>query len=232
VNKGELNWVRQRMIARNENAFLVAAKRGDPAAFENLCKRSAGAVFRVARRMLRNNEDAEDVVQESFQQAFIHLKNFKGDSRFSTWLSRIAINAALMKLRKKHRRDVSLDESAESEQWSSRIDVEDQSLNPEQLYAQKEHRRFLSEAMKDLTPGMRKAIELRELDERSTEETARIMGISIGAVKARVFHGRRKLRERLKHFVGSPWTSGRDASRTVGNTTPFSRDQVGCNACG
>ena len=232
MNRGELNWVRQRMIARDEYAFLVAAKRGDPSAFENLCKQSAGTVFRVARRMMRNNEDAEDVVQESFQQAFIHLKNFNGDSRFSTWLSRIAINAALMKLRKKHLWDVSLDESAESELQSSRIDVEDQSLNPEQLYAQKEYQRILSEAMKDLTPGMRKAIELRELDERSTEETARIMGISVGAVKARVFHGRKKLHERLQHFVGSAWTSGRDASRTIGNATPFSRDQVGCNVCG
>ncbi len=231
MNRGELNWVRQRMIARDEYAFLVAAKRGDPVAFENLCKQSASTVFRVARRIMRNNEDAEDVVQESFQQAFIHLKSFNGDSRFSTWLSRIAINAALMKLRKKHLRDVSLDESAESEQRSSPIDVEDQSLNPEQLYAQKEHQRILSEAMKDLTPGMRKAIELRELDERSTEETARIMGISVGAVKARVFHGRRKLRERLKHFVGSAWTYGRDASRTIGNTRRISQDPAPCNAC-
>jgi len=178
---------------------------------------------------MRNNEDAEDVVQESFQQAFIHLKSFKGDSRFSTWLSRIAINAALMRLRKKQRKwDVSLDESAEIDESSSRLDVEDQGLNPEQLYAQKERERILSEAMKELTPGMRKAMELRELGEQSTEETARIMGISVGAVKARVFHGRRKLRERLKHFVGSAWTYGRDASRTIGNTTHLSQDQVAC----
>jgi RNA polymerase sigma-70 factor (ECF subfamily) len=222
----------QRTFAREEYAFLVAAKRGDSAAFEVLCKHSATTVYHVARRIMRSDEDAEDVVQESYQQAFIHLKSFNGDSRFSTWLSRIAINAALMNLRKKHPRDVSLDESAESEQRSSPIDVEDQSLNPEQLCAQKEHQRILSEAMKDLAPGMRKAIELRELDERSTEETARIMGISVGAVKARVFHGRRKLRERLKRYVGSAWVSGREASRTIGNTTPFSREQVGCNACG
>src|ERR1700738_5437100 len=93
----------QRMLARDESAFLVAAKRGDSAAFEILCKQSANTVFHIARRIMRNNEDAEDVVQESFQQAFIHLKRFNGDSRFSTWLSRIAINAALMKLRKTHR---------------------------------------------------------------------------------------------------------------------------------
>ena len=221
----------RRAFAREEYTLLSAAKRGDSAAFEILCKQSANTVFRVARQMMRNNEDAEDVVQESFQQAFIHLKSFKGDSRFSTWLSRIAINAALMRLRKKHRKwDVSLDESAETDESSSRLDVEDQGLNPEQLYAQKERQRILSEAMKELTPGMRKAIELRELGERSTEETARIMGISAAAVKARVFHGRRKLRERLKHFVGSAWTYGRDASRTISNTRHISKNPAACSA--
>jgi RNA polymerase sigma-70 factor (ECF subfamily) len=221
---------RGRAIVREEYAFLAAAKRGDSAAFEVLCKQSANTVFRVARRIMRNNEDAEDVVQESFERAFIHLKSFKGDSLFSTWLSRIAINAALMKLRKKdHLRGVSLDESPE--QPSSRIDVEDQGPNPEQLYAQKERQRILSEAMSDLTPGMRKVFELRELDERSTEETARMMGISVAAVKARLFHGRRKLRERLKRYVGSPWTYGSDASRTIGNTSCIPQDPAVCNAC-
>jgi RNA polymerase sigma-70 factor, ECF subfamily len=195
--------------AREEYEFLAAAKGGDAAAFENLCKPAANTMFRIALRMMRNNEDAEDVVQESFQQAFIHLKSFKGDSRFSTWLSRIAINAALMKLRKKKRlRDVSLDESADAEESSSRMEVEDQGPNPEQLYAQKERQRILSEAMNGLTPAVRKAIELRDLDERSTEETARIMGITSSALKGRVFHGRQKLRARLKHFGGSAWTYG------------------------
>jgi RNA polymerase sigma-70 factor (ECF subfamily) len=193
---------------RDESAFLVAAKSGDSAAFELLCKQSANIVFRVVRRMMRNNEDAEDVLQEAYKQAFIHLKSFNGNSRFSTWLSRIAINAALMKLRKKQRLwDVSLDDLVEDEQSSHRLDVEDQGLNPEQLYAQTERQRILSEAMNALTPGTRKAIELREIDERSGEETARMMGISVGAVKARVFHGRRKLRERLQHYIGPSWAS-------------------------
>src|ERR1700693_6198549 len=201
---------RTRMDAREEYALLRAAKTGDSAAFEILCKQAANTVFHLARRIMRNNEDAEDVVQESFQQAFIHLKKFNGDSRFSTWLSRIAINAALMKLRKKHRFwEVSLDESAETEQPSARLDVEDQALNPEQLFAQKERQRILSQVMNELTPGTRKAIELRELGERSSEETARIMGISVTAVKARVFHGRRRLRERLNRFVAPAWTAGR-----------------------
>jgi len=223
---------RGRAIVREEYAFLAAAKRGDSAAFEVLCKQSANTVFRVARRIMRNDEDAEDVVQESFERAFIHLNSFKGDSRFSTWLSRIAINAALMKLRKKdHLRDVSLDEWPEPDQPSPRVDVEDQGPNPEQLYAQKERQRILSEAMSNLTPGMRKAFELRELDERSTEETARMMGISVGAVKARLFHGRRKLRERLKRYAGSAWTHGRDASSAVGTARRVSPDRAACNAC-
>jgi RNA polymerase sigma-70 factor, ECF subfamily len=203
VNREQVNSrAIQHVIAREEDAFLLAAKRGDSAAFEILCKQSASTIFHMARRMMRNNEDAEDVVQESFQQAFIHLKNFNGDSRFSTWLSRIAINAALMKLRKKHRLwDVSLDESAQTEESSFWIEAEDQGPTPEQLYAQKEQERILAKAMSELAPGIRKAIELRELGERSTEETAQIMGISVGAVKARIFHGRKKLRERLNRIV-------------------------------
>jgi len=232
-NKRGTGWAaKRRTFARQEYEFLTAAKHGDSAAFETLCKQSANTVFHLARRMMRNNEDAEDVVQESFQQAFLHLKSFNGHSRFSTWLSRIAINAALMKLRKKHRFwDVSLDESVENEESSLRIEVEDDGLNPEQLYAQKERQRILTEAMNDLTPGMRKAIELRELDERSTEEAAEIMGISVGAVKARVFHGRRKLREKLNHFIGSAWTSGRSA-RTIGNTRHITQDRIACNVRG
>jgi RNA polymerase sigma-70 factor, ECF subfamily len=223
----------QRKIASEEYGFLVAAKHGDLAAFETLCKKSASVVFHVARRMMRSKEDAEDVVQESFQLAFIHLKSFKGGSRFSTWLSRIAINASLMKLRrKKHSRDVSLDESAKTEEPSLRYDIEDQGPNPEELYAHKERRRILFEAMHELTPGMREAIELRELGERSVEETAQIMGISASAVKARVFHGRKILRERLRDQVGPAWTTGRDASRTIGNTTDDSQNQVACHARG
>jgi len=132
-------------FAREEYALcLLPQNVGIRLRSRSFAKQSANTVFRVARQMMRNNEDAEDVVQESFQQAFIHLKSFKGDSRFSTWLSRIAINAALMKLRKKHRkwmcRWMNRPKSMSS---SSRLDVEDQGLNPEQLYAQKERERIL-----------------------------------------------------------------------------------------
>jgi RNA polymerase sigma-70 factor (ECF subfamily) len=222
----------ERAIATEEDNFVVAAKRGDSAAFEMLYKRSASTVLHIARRMMRTKEDAEDVMQESFQLAFIHLKSFRGGSRFSTWLSRIAINASLMKLRRKsHSRDVSLDESPETEESSFRLEAEDQGLDPEQLYAHKERQRILFQAMNELAPGMRKAIELRELGERSTEETAEIMGISVNAVKARVFHGKKKLRKRLKDHVGPAWASGRDTSRMMGDTRVSLRGQVACDAC-
>ena len=221
----------QGATAREEDGFLVAAKRGDSVAFETLYKQSAKKVFHIARRMMRCKEDAEDVMQESFQLAFVHLKSFKGGSRFSTWLSRIAINAALMKLRRKqHLRDVSLDE-ADTEEPSFRPVVQDQGPNPEQLFAHNERQRILFEAMKELAPGMRKAIELRELGERSTEETAQIMGISAGAVKARVFHGRKILRARLKDHVGPTWASGQNTSRMTGDTRVSLQDQVTCGAC-
>ncbi len=231
MNKETGRLVGQRMTAREEYIFLAAAKRGDSAAFETLCKQAASTVLHVAWRMMRNNEDAEDVLQESFQQAFIYLGSFNGASRFSTWLTRIAINAALMRLRKKNRlRDVSLDEPVETEESATRIDIEDLGLNPEQLCAQEEQQRILSKAMNALTPGTRKVIELRELDERSAEETAQIMGISVSAVKARVFHGRRKLRERLNHFAGSAWGSAGRVSRTTGDARHISRDHAACDA--
>ena len=230
--KGTAMRTERRNIARDDFAVLAAAKRGDSAAFAVLCEQSASTIFHLALRIMRNHQDAEDVVQESYQQAFIHLQSFNGDSRFSTWLSRIAINAALMKLRKKHHLlDVSLDEPT-VDQPSSALDPEDQGLNPEQLYAQNERQRILSAVIKTLTPATRKAIELRDLDERSTEETAQIMGISVGAVKARVFHGRKKLRERLEQYRKSAWASERDMRRTTGNAGHISQDQIGCNACG
>jgi RNA polymerase sigma-70 factor (ECF subfamily) len=183
--------------------------------------------------MTGNREDAEDVVQQSFQKAFIHLKKFEGESLFSTWLTRIAINEALMLLRRKRgSRELSIDDSIAGEEVLFALEIPDSGQSPEDNYSQRERQRILSAALNELPHRTRRAIQLRELDERSTKETARIMGISVGAVKARVFHGRRKLRERLKRYFGTAWTSGRDTSRTIGNTRHISQDQVACNACG
>jgi RNA polymerase sigma-70 factor (ECF subfamily) len=219
--------------AAEDAALVVAAQNGDGHAFEILVGRHEQRIFFVARRITRTREDAEDVVQQSFQKAFTHLRKFEGRSAFSTWLTRIAITEALMFLRRgRGLREVLIGDLSGNEETTTSLEVPDSNPDPEAIYSQREWAEMLSLAMNELPPGIRKAIQLRELGERSTEETARIMGISIGAVKTRVFHGRRKLRERLKHFVGSAWTSGRDASRTIGNTTHLSEDQVACNACG
>src|SRR6266446_1864711 len=204
-----------RLVAQKDAALVAAAKTGDGRAFELLVERHEGRIFSIAQRMTRNREDAEDVVQQSFQKAFINLKKFEGDSLFSTWLTRIAINEALMLLRRKRgSREVPLAESSTEDGAALPLDFPDSGPNPEDSCLQREQERILSAAVNELTPGMRKAIELRELGELSTGETAQVMGLSVGAVKARVFNGRRKLQKTLKRYVESARTYGNQALRT------------------
>src|SRR5467141_1792820 len=220
-----------RLVAEEDAVLVAGAKTGDTRAFDLLVERHEGRIFSLAWRMTRNREDAEDVVQQSLQKAFLHLKKFEGESLFSTWLTRIAINEVLMLLRKKRgSRELSIDDSIVGEEALLALEIPDSRQSPEDNYSQRERQRILSAALNELPHRTRRAIQLRELDERSTEETARIMGISVGAVKARVFHGRRKLRERLKHYFGSAWTYGRDASRTISNTRHISQNPAACSA--
>jgi len=188
-----------RLVAEEDASLVAAAKAKDTRAFELLVERNERKIFSMAHRITRNREDAEDVVQQSFQKTFIHLKKFQGESLFSTWLTRIAINEALMFLRRKRgSREVPIAESTTEGETALLLDIPDTGPNPEDSCLQREQERILSAAVSELTPGMRKAIELRELGELSTRDTARVMGLSMGAVKARVFHGRRKLRETLR----------------------------------
>jgi RNA polymerase sigma-70 factor (ECF subfamily) len=189
------------LVAQEDAVLVAAAKTGNTYAFELLVERHEGKIFALAQRMTRNREDAEDVVQQSFQKAFTHLKKFEGQSLFSTWLTRIAINEALMLLRRRRgTREVPISESPTEDEIALPLDIPDLGPNPEDSCFRREQERILSAAVNELTPGTRKAIELRELDERSTEETAQVMGLSVGAVKARVFHGRRKLRKTLQRY--------------------------------
>jgi RNA polymerase sigma-70 factor (ECF subfamily) len=204
-----------RLVAEEDAVLVAAAKTGETRAFELLVERHQGKIFSLAQRMIRNREDAEDVVQQSFQKAFIHLKKFEGQSLFSTWLTRIAINEALMLLRRKRgSREVPIAESNTEGEVALPLDIPDGAPNPEDSCLQREQERILSAAVNELTPGMREAIELRELGELSTGETAQVMGLSVGAVKARVFHGRRKLRKTLKLYVESTRMYGTRALRT------------------
>jgi len=197
-----------RLVAEEDASLVAAAKARDTRAFELLVERNERKIFSTAQRITRNREDAEDVVQQSFQKAFINLQKFEGDSLFSTWLTRIAINEALMLLRRKRgSHEVSIEESSTKTERALPLDFLDSAPNPEDSCLDREQKQILSAALNQLRPGIRKAIELRELDELSTGQTALVMGLSVAAVKARVFHGRRKLRETLKR---SPKVGRRD----------------------
>jgi RNA polymerase sigma-70 factor (ECF subfamily) len=213
-----------RLVAEEDAVLVVAAKTGDTRAFELLVERHKRRIFSLARRMTRNREDAEDVVQQSFEKAFIHLKKFAGESLFSTWLTRIAINEALMLLRRRRGScEVPIAESTTEGEIALPLDIPDSGPNPEDSCLQREQERILSAAVNELTPGMRKAIQLCELDGRSTEETAQAMGLSVGAVKARLFHGRRKLRKTLERYVESVRTYGNRALPTKKSVRDRSR---------
>jgi RNA polymerase sigma-70 factor, ECF subfamily len=224
ANTTTTNTSPNRFVAQEDAALVADAKAGDAHPFELLVQRHKGRIFSLAQRMTRNREDAEDVVQLSFQKAFIHLKKFEGQSLFSTWLTRIAINEALMLLRKRRgTREVPIAESNTEDETGLPLDIPDAGPNPEDSCLQREQEQILSAAVSELTPGMRKAIELRELGELSIGETAQAMGLSVGAVKARVFHGRRKLRKTLKHYVDSTRTYGNHALRRRKSVRDHSR---------
>jgi RNA polymerase sigma-70 factor, ECF subfamily len=221
------------LVAPEDATLVAGAKTGDARAFELLVRRYEQKIFFVARRMTRTREDAEDVVQQSFQKAFTHLRTFEGRSAFSTWLTRITITEALMLLRKRRgMREVVIDDLNGNEAITSGLEVPDASPDPEAIYSQREQMEMLTAAINELPYGTRRVIQLRELDERSSEETARTMGISVAALKGRMFHGRRKLRQRFRHFVEPASRLARKTSRPTGKARNISKGQVPCNACG
>jgi RNA polymerase sigma-70 factor, ECF subfamily len=178
----------------SDEALVAAAKSGDTQAFEALVLRHERTVLAVAQRITNNLEDAEDVAQESLHKAFLHLDDFEEKSRFSTWLTRIAMNEALMMLRRRRGVFEVLPGIAEDDAKSSSEAFVDQRPNPEESCWQRERTQLLTAAINRLRPKVRRTILLRDIEERSAEETAHILGTSIGAVKARLFQGRRKLR--------------------------------------
>jgi len=185
--------------AAADEELVAAAKNGDELGFESLARRHQRRIFALAFRYTRVREDAEDIVQETFQKAFVHLQKFERKSSFSTWLTGIAINEALMSLRRRRaRHEVPVDDSSGDHGTTPGPDLADASPDPEATYLQKEEARIVSAAIRHLRPGMRRAVELRELGEISTRETAGLMGLSVAAIKARVFHARKELGKALR----------------------------------
>ncbi len=215
----------------SEEELVAAAKGGDEGAFETLFKRHQRRMLAFARRYTRVREDAEDVVQQTFQKAFIHLNKFQGKSSFSTWLTRIAINEALMSLRRRRAlHEVPADDSSGDHGTTPGPDLADASPDPEATYLQKEEARIVSAAIRHLRPGMRRAVELRELGDLSTQETARRMGLSVAAVKARLFHARRKLGETMRCYMRSRRTCESDIRAAAGSANRNLQNRMTCNA--
>lgn len=189
-------------IAREDEHLLVAAaKRGDLTAFEELVNRYERKIFRLTMNITRNREDAEDAMQDAFMKSYTHLKDFNEDSRFYTWLVRIAANEALMRLRKRRPNQVSLDEPVgTAEEDLIPREIEDWGPSPEKQFAQSEMQEILSGVIDTLEPDYRTAFVLRDIEELSTEETAKTLGISVPAVKSRLLRARLKLREKLNRY--------------------------------
>jgi len=182
----------------DELPLIEAARRGDADAFSELVSRYERKIYRLAKNITQNDEDAEDVLQEAFLKAFSHLNTFQGQSKFYTWLVRIAVNEALMKLRKrKSDRTVSLDEPTDTGEDTVVREIAVWGDDPEQKYTREELRGILDNAIQSLKPAFRTVFTLRDIEELSTEETAEALGISIPAVKSRLLRARLQLREKL-----------------------------------
>lgn len=211
-----------------DQVLVAAAKMGDHEAFETLVKRYRARIFALALRYTRVHEDAEDVVQQTFQKMFVYLGTFAGKSSFSTWLTRIAINEALMFLRRaRAQREVSLNDLTGDERTGPHLDMADDRPDPEAAYLKGEEARILSVAIRRLTPRVRRVLELTDLRELSAPETARQMGLSVAAVKGRVFHGRRKLKRTLRRLEITPKRLHRSAvTRAANRACPRLRSQA------
>jgi RNA polymerase sigma-70 factor, ECF subfamily len=181
-----------------ELTLVQAAQGGDITAFEQLLKRYDRNVFRIAQHITQNREDAEDVVQDAFLKAYQKLDQFQGNSKFYTWLVRIAVNEALMRLRKrKSDKTVSMDDDVETEEGTMPREFADWSPNPEQQFGQSELSDILARTIQGLPASFRTVFVLRDVEGMSTEETAEMLGLSVPAVKSRLLRARLQLRERL-----------------------------------
>jgi len=185
----------------DELELVTRAREGDAVSFSALLRRYEGKIFRLAMNITQNREDAEDVLQEAFLKAYEHLDQFQGNSRFYTWIVRIAVNQALMKLRKRRSdRAVSLDEQIDTGEDTVVREIAAWDPDPEQQYSQEELHKILENAVDDLAPIYRTVFTLRDVDGLSTEETAEVLDLTVPAVKSRLLRARLQLRDKLTRF--------------------------------
>jgi len=185
----------------DEAPFVAQARKGDDRAFAELVKRYEAKIFRLAQHITQNREDAEDVLQETFLRAYEHLDQFQGNSKFYTWIVRIAVNQALMKLRRRRTdKSVSLDESIDTGEDTVTREIAAWDEDPEQRFSREELGEILDSAIQTLAPAYRSVFLLRDVDDLSTEETAEALGLSVPAVKSRLLRARLQLREKLTRY--------------------------------
>ncbi len=188
----------QASVEKDEFALVTEAKAGSYAAFEELVNRYEKKIYRLGMNITGNPEDAEEVLQETFLKAFQHLPEFREDSRFYTWIVRIAVNEGLMKLRKRRSdKSVPMEDSVDEEGAVMPREVADWRPNPEQQLAQAELESILNNAARSLPPTFRTVFFLRDVEGLSTQETAELLNLTVSAVKARLFRARLQLRDEL-----------------------------------
>ncbi len=185
----------------DESTLVAQSREGDARAFSELVRRYEGKIFRLAQHVTQNREDAEDVLQETFMKAYEHLDQFQGNSKFYTWIVRIAVNQALMKLRRrKTDKSVSLDETIDTGEDTVVREIAAWEEDPEARFSREELGQILDAAIQSLDPPYRSVFVLRDIDELSTEETADALGLSVPAVKSRLLRARLQLREKLTRY--------------------------------
>ncbi len=180
---------------------------GDRRAYEQLVRRHERRVFRVTFAVLGNFEDAEEAMQDTFVKAFRHISQFRRESRFTTWLTRIAINEALQR-RQSRKEFVPFDESSGAAQFVPRR-YEMWRADPEKLYGKRELRQIIEAAIQSLPAIYREAFALRDVEEMSAEEAAEAIGITVGALKSRLLRARLMVRETLAASLEQPPTLSR-----------------------
>lgn len=174
---------------------------GDQGAYEELVRENIGRMLAVARRFLKNDEDAQDAVQEAFVNAFRSIDRFEGGSRLSTWLHRIVVNAALMRLRSKRRRpESSIDELLPTFREDGHLDHPNSQWRslPDTMAVRDEDRRFVREAIDRLPDTYRNVLLLRDIEGLDTAESAKVLGISENATKVRLHRARQALQSLLE----------------------------------
>ena len=187
------------VLTPTDTELVEQTRAGDRGAFDELVERHARKIFRTARHITKTDQDAEDVLQDAFLKAYTRLAQFQGDAQFYTWLTRIAVNESLMRLRKRRNsKTVSLDEQLETDDSQISREVPSEGPTPEQTYTQEETRRIVEDAVDSLAEGYRAVFVLRDVEGFSTEETGEMLDLSISAIKSRLLRARLQLREKLK----------------------------------